>query len=521
MTSSVAFVGFGLNGDDENLRNSFAAVSSFELFSPAGEPVAGGVYDRRLGTTDHAYNCHTCGHGKKLCPGHRGHLPLRAAVQQPIATAEIRRWLRVVCLRCGALVVDPAKFAAVPPGRRLAEAAAASGAEGKPCPSCRAVHPRIVKDDADNFSFWAEAASGARRDRRAGGAPPPRDKLYPDAVRAVLERVTDAAVALMGRSPDAHPRKLVLRVVAVPPNNIRPGVKSFGGGGNSYHDSTNLLQHLIRRTGQIPEQLPDAMGPAGPGGPVTPDLDHSVQNLQQIYYDLVMGSSGTSATQGNSGRRGLVVGARSVHSFLRNLPRKTGRIRAHLLGKRVFYISRSTISGNMRFRVDEVGIPLEFARTLQVEETVQEYNRDWLMPFFLNGRRQYPGSTHVVKRATGEMHDLSSLRDFRLEVGDVLCRDAVSGDVAFFNRQPTLERSSIGVHRIVVLQDPSIHTFQMNVLACEWYNADQPPRGLQQVAALRVASLRAGGNSVNAARAGSRAAPRLLPGFNCLVARAH
>ena len=157
---------------------------------------------------------------------------------------------------------------------------------------------------------------------------------------------------------------------------------------------------------------------------------------------------------------------------MRNLPRKEGRIRAGLLGERVFNISRSTISGNMRYRIDEVGIPLEFARTLQVKETVQEYNRDWLMPFFLNGKRQYPGCSRIIKRSTGEVHDVDGLHDFRLEVGDVLLRDVVNGDIAFFNRQPTLERSSIGVHRVIVIQDPSVHTFQMNVLACENYNAD-------------------------------------------------
>jgi hypothetical protein len=47
-----------------------------------------------------------------------------------------------------------------------------------------------------------------------------------------------------------------------------------------------------------------------------------------------------------------------------------------------------------------------------------------------------------------------------------------NGDLAFFNRQPTLERSSIGVHRVIVIQDPSVHTFQFNVLTCVNYNAD-------------------------------------------------
>jgi DNA-directed RNA polymerase beta' subunit len=488
--STIEQLSFGLNGDDENTANSFATVSSYELYTAQGAPVSGGAYDLRLGTTDHAFRCLTCAQGKKMCPGHRGLLPLKAAVPQPIAIAEIRRWLRVICLRCGALVVDEAKYAHVAPGRRLAEAATAE-TEGAKCSRCGAVHGKISKDPEDHFTFWLEPA-GARAAGDARGV-----KLYFDTIRAMFERVADSDVERLGRSLEVHPRVLVLTKLNFPPATIRPGVKGFGGGsGNSYHDSTNLLQHIVKRNLALPDVLPAAMGPAGPAepGPNDGELDRALQNLQQLNFDLTMGSSGTSVTQGSKGRRGLVMGPTPVKSILRNLARKEGRLRANGLGQRVFYISRSTISGNMRFPIDVVGVPLAFARTLQVCETVQDYNRARLMPFFLNGRRQYPGCTHVVRRATGEVHDVAGLRDGRLEVGDVLYRDVVNGDLAFFNRQPTLERSSIGVHRVVVIPDPSVHTFQFNVLACENYNADfdrsptgncprgsAPPRGANSV----------------------------------------
>jgi DNA-directed RNA polymerase II subunit RPB1 len=471
--SEIATVGFGFVGDYEISRASYKRITGYELFSPSGQPVAGGPYDKSLGTTEYTYNCQTCKHDKKLCPGHRGSLDLRVAVISPLAVPEVRRWLRAVCLRCGEVAVDPARYASLPLARRLAEvASAASTLEGRPCRRCGAPHPRIVKDDDDHFTFWAEPATvGEKRAPRARAEKRGR-RIWPDAIRAALERVTDAAAEALGAA--THPRNLVLRSVCVPPSPVRPNVRSFGGAsGASYHDSTNLLQHLVKRNLQLPEQLPPAMLSLDEGAPaVDGELERAVQNLQQIYYDIIVGSSGTSATQGGSGRRGLVIGSRSVHSFMRNLQRKEGRIRANLLGKRVFFISRSTISGCMRLRIDEVGVPQEFCRVLQVKETVQEYNRERLTAFFLNGRRAYPGCTDIIRRATGSRHDVSGLRDARLEIGDELFRDVVTGDYAFFNRAPTLERSSIGVHRVVVVQDPSIHTFQMNVLACELYNAD-------------------------------------------------
>ena len=469
--SYIEYCGFSFNGDIENKRKSTAQITNYELFSPSGQPIPNGVYDLRLGTIDHNHICLSCSNSKKACPGHRGHHELRTSVLQPLASSEIRKFLRIICFACGALMVDYDKFKNYPINKRLTEAASII-TEGKKCPSCSTIHPRVVKDEGDYFTYYAESALIEKKPRgkfveRKG------DKLYPDIIRNIFEKISDTTLEQLGRNGDNHPRKLVIRIIEIPPNTIRPGVKSFSGGGSSYHDSTNLLQNLIKRNSQLPEHLPDAMTTYTPGGVIEPELDRAIQNLQQIYYDLIMGSSSTSAIQGNNGRRGLVIGSRPVHSFMRNLTGKEGRIRGNLLGKRVTFISRSTISGNMKFRIDEVGIPLDFARILQVQEYVQEFNRDWLMTLFLNGKKQYPGCTHIIKRSTGEMHDVAGLRgEYYLEIGDILFRDVINGDAAFFNRQPTLERSSIGVHKIIIIQDPSVHTFQMNVLACEWYNAD-------------------------------------------------
>jgi DNA-directed RNA polymerase beta' subunit len=481
MAAAVSYIdslSFCLSNDDTHREGSYVDINSPELYSTSGKPVSGGMYDLALGTTEHNYLCVTCSHGKKMCPGHRGKLELNnLAVVQPIAIAEVRKWLRTICLTCGEVLLEREKIMNIPLRRRLTEASNID-ISGKSCPKCGAIHPKITKDDEDYFTFWAEppVAVGEKRPPKALGkvAEKRGDKLYPNTLRAIFERVTDANCKLLGRTANTHPRNLVLRVINIPPTTIRPGVKSFTGTGNSNADSTNLLQHLAKRNMAMAQQkmLPDAMGPLGPSGVVDEELDKSVINFQQIYYDYIMGSSSTSATQGNAGKRGLVVGQRSVNSMMRSLPGKKGLPRHNITGKRVFYISRSTISGSMDLRIDEVGIPLAFARTLQVKEVVQEYNRDWLMTFFLNGRRQYPGCTHIVKYSTGEIHDVAGLKDFRLDVGDIIYRDVINGDYAFFNRAPSLERSSINVHKVVVIKDPGVYTFQMNVLACVGYNAD-------------------------------------------------
>lgn len=474
-TSHIDFVLFGINADEENKQNGYTQILNDNLFNTTGYPVNNGVYDLRLGTTDHNYLCSTCHYGKKLCSGHRGYLKLKAAVLQPIAISEIRQWLRIICLNCGSLIIDKTKLEKIPISKRIYEASV--GTENKTCPKCSTIHPKIKKDKEDRFTFWITYQSNPNdNDEFIDTSTDIKSKkLYPDTIKHIFEKISMETVELFGKNQNNHPSKLVLTVIEIPPNTIRPGIKNFNGEGSSYHDSTNILQHIVKRNSNIPDELPDYIYDITLKKDLAienKELDKSLQNLQQLYYDLISGSDSTNALQGNSGKRGLIIGNRSIHSFLRNLPRKEGRIRGNLLGKRAFFTSRSTISGNITYKIDEVGIPIEFAKVLQVEEYVQEYNIEWLTSIFLNGRSQYPGCSHIIRKSTGEMHDVSKLSDSYLDVGDILYRDVINGDYAYFNRMPTLERSSMCVHKVIIIKDPSIHTFQMNVLACELYNAD-------------------------------------------------
>nr|UPT51773.1 NP1450L [African swine fever virus] len=452
--AEIAAVQFNIAGGNDHKRQGVMEVTISNLFEGT-LPAEGGIYDARMGTTDHHYKCITCSHQRKQCMGHPGILQMHAPVLQPLFIAEIRRWLRVICLNCGAPIVDLKRYEHLIRPKRLIEAAS-SQTEGKQCYVCKAVHPKIVKDSEDYFTFWADQQGKI-------------DKLYPQIIREIFSRVTYDTVVKLGRSKNSHPEKLVLKAIQIPPISIRPGIRlGIGSGPQSFHDINNVIQYLVRKNLLIPKDLQIVRGQKIPL-----NIDRNLQTIQQLYYNFLLDSVSTTATQGGTGKRGIVMGARPAPSIMRRLPRKEGRIRKSLLGSQVWSISRSTICGNSDLHLDEVGYPISFARTLQVAETVQHYNINRLMPYFLNGKRQYPGCSRVYKQITQSVHDIEGLKqDFRLEVGDILYRDVVTGDVAFFNRQPSLERSSIGVHRIVVLENPKISTFQMNVSACAWYNAD-------------------------------------------------
>lgn len=453
--SEVEYVEFGLYGDQDH-----KVLSSIDVISPnlyTGDPAPGGLYDTHMGTTDHEYRCLTCHEDRSKCPGHPGILKLNCPLQQPIGIGDIRRLLRVLCLKCGTPIVELERFAKVAPISRLAEISQVT-TEGKKCrnPDCGEVHPKIIQDKNDNFTFKIQYQGESEKKIRA-------IDLY-----NIFNSVTDETCIALGKSLENHPRKLILfDCVQIPSVAIRPGVKSMSQWvANSGNDINSLLQRLVNTNNDLDletiknNQIEDDS-----------DLDKDLNVFQQLYYEIIQGSAsvGTSTT----GKRSITVGSKQVTSLLKRQSRKKGRIRENLKGKKVSDMCRNTISGNPKAKMNEVIIPIDFATTLRVFEVVQEDNKNQLMTIFRNGRKRYPGCSRIKKKS-GDVYliDDKTNSDLVLEIGDIVERDVITGDVCIFNRQPTLEISSMGGHRVVVNKDRTQRTIQFNVVMCGNYNAD-------------------------------------------------
>jgi DNA-directed RNA polymerase subunit A' len=114
---------------------------------------------------------------------------------------------------------------------------------------------------------------------------------------------------------------------------------------------------------------------------------------------------------------------------------------------------------------------------LTIPEIVTKYNINKLKKMVLNGPSVYPGAKTVSKNnSTDAMQRNFSLKHVdvhqiseNLELGDVVHRHLMDGDICLFNRQPTLHRMSMMGHRIRVLPHS---TFRLNINATEPYNAD-------------------------------------------------
>ena len=122
--------------------------------------------------------------------------------------------------------------------------------------------------------------------------------------------------------------------------------------------------------------------------------------------------------------------------------------------------------------MNEVGIPKEIAMKLTIPERVTEWNANYVKKFVQNGPKKYPGSNYIVrpdgkkKKITDETHE-QLLEE--LQPGYIVERHIVDGDIAIFNRQPSLHRMSMMCHKVRVLP---YKTFRMNPAVCHPYNAD-------------------------------------------------
>jgi DNA-directed RNA polymerase II subunit RPB1 len=442
-TGNIAKVKFGIYGDKDIIDASYITVQNHEIMN-GRETYPEGIYDPHLGTTDYSYNCETCLNNKDECPGHNGDLPIKYPILHPIFLQEIKQFLRIVCFKCGAIVVPKSEYEKLPPKSRLLDTAKSAKNMARSCPICAAVHPNITKDKENPQMVLIKHQDGGM------------EKLYPHMIKEIFGRVKDDAIVALGLPLSSKPQNLVLSVVPISAVTIRPHSRKVYGSQIESDDLTNLTRELVELNEKLPAIIGDQMGP---------DVEKLVYRLGDLYTAIVKGTKGRQQIMSKSG---------PAKSIAERHKGKFGRYRRNLLGKRVMGVARSVISGNVNLKIDEIGIPIKFAKILQIKETVQEYNKDRLMINFLNGPVKYPGATIVYKTKLKDKKkiDHNNPNPIVLEIGDVLHRDIQNGDIICFNRQPSLLPSNISAFRAVVLEDPNIHTLQMNVLACKLFNAD-------------------------------------------------
>lgn len=451
VTKQVNSLVFGVLSPKMIRKMACAKVVTPELYDKEGYPVDGGLMDIRLGVIDPGLRCKTCGQKLKECIGHFGHIELARPVVHINYVKVILQVLRCTCKECGHVLIPHDKMKTVKTfldkvesyegvaSRRRALKALVDKFKGtQKCPHCNAKQIKIVVEKPTTFLEEEQ-------------------RISPIEIRSRLERVPDEDIQLFGINPEvARPEWMILTVLPIPPVTIRPSI-TLESGERSEDDLTHKLSDIVRINQRLFENIN-----AGAPEIIVEDLWDLLQYHITTFFNNNV--SQLPPTRHRSGQ--------PLKTMADRIKSKEGRIRHNLAGKRTNFCARTVISPDPLIKINEVGVPEVIAQKLTVPETATEWNMNYLKKFIENGPKKYPGCNYIVrpdgkkKRITEETKE-AALEE--LQPGYIIERHLLDGDVALFNRQPSLHRMSIMCHKVRVLP---FRTLRLNPTVCHPYNAD-------------------------------------------------
>ncbi len=444
---------FGMLSPQVIKKMAAAKVVTPELYDKEGYPVDGGLMDIRLGVIDPGLRCKTCSSKIKQCPGHFGYIELARPVVHLKYVPIILDLLRTTCGDCGRVLIPENKVDSLHEeideeddelsdqtvgSRKKVMNAISKFKTASKCPHCKAKQKKVSLEKPTAFL----------EDEK---------RISPIEVRSRLEKVPDGDLELFGFNPKyMRPEWGVLTVLPIPPVTMRPSI-TLESGERSEDDLTHKLGDIVRINQRLFENIN-----AGAPEIIVEDLWDLLQYHISTYFDNEVAQLPVARHRSGQPLKTLTARIKS----------KEGRIRGNLAGKRTNFSARTVISPDPMIGLDEVAVPYEVAMKLTVPERITEWNMEHLRKFVEKGPKEYPGANYIT-RPDGKRKKISDeTREQLLEEmqpGFIVERHLMDGDVAIFNRQPSLHRMSMMCHHVRVLP---YKTFRINPAVCAPYNAD-------------------------------------------------
>ena len=462
ITKKIGSLEFSVLSPNELRKMSATKVITADTYDDDGFPITMGLMDQRLSVIEPGLRCKTCGLkvGKDKCPGHFGHIDLAMPVIHVGFVKTIRNSLRSTCRKCGSLLI-PDNIAEE--YKKIVKINKANGRDNsyiyksivsectkaEKCPKCGNLTGKIDLDKPTSF--------------RENGK-----KLTPTEIREWLEKISDDDLILLDINREsARPEWMVLTVLPVPPVTVRPSV-TLESGERSEDDLTHKLVDVIRINQRLQENRD-----AGAPQLIVEDLWELLQYHVTTYLDNQ--TSGIPPARHRSGR--------PLKTLAQRLKGKEGRFRSNLSGKRVNFSARTVISPDPNLSINEIGVPMEIARELTIPVKVTPHNIEWCKQLIIDSSEEekftvdeYKPRVNYVKRYRDDIEQRIKVTEKnaidvadKLEVGSIIERQLMDGDVALFNRQPSLHRMSMMAHRVKIVP---YRSFRFNLSVCPPYNAD-------------------------------------------------
>src|SRR3989338_8273459 len=451
VNEKIESITFGIFSPKQIVASSAAKVVTPELYDREGYPVDGGLMDLRLGVIDPGLRCKTCGQKLKECPGHFGYIELARPVIHIHFVKQILDLLKLTCKSCARVLIPDEnlkKYFGI-----LEKVGREEGFEARrkkiktidnkykikeKCPHCNTAQDKIKLEKP--YTVYENEI-----------------RLSPIEIRARLEKISDENLKTFGfKDGDFRPEWLIITVLQIPPVTMRPSI-TLESGERSEDDLTHKLGDIVRINQRLFENIN-----AGAPEVIIEDLWDLLQYHITTFFNNEVPQLPPARHRGGQILKTLAT----------RISSKDGRIRHNLAGKRTDFSARTVISPDPLISLNEVGVPFSMAMVLTVPERFTEWNIEYLKKYIANGSKVYPGANYTLKsdgrRKTITDETKAEILE-ELEPGFIVERHLIDGDIALFNRQPSLHRMSMMCHRVKVL--PGM-TFRLNPAVCNPYNAD-------------------------------------------------
>jgi DNA-directed RNA polymerase subunit A' len=453
VSKKVDSITFGMLSPKLIKKMASVKIVTPELYDKEGYPVDGGLMDIRLGVIDPGLRCKTCGSKIKECLGHFGYIELARPIVHIKYVPIILDLLRCSCRDCGKLLIpqnklndfkvsesdsDEDESDPTLPGRKKVMEIIAKLKTANKCPHCKARQKKISLEKPSSFV----------EDEK---------RLSPIEVRARLEKIPNEDLLAFGFDCKLmRPEWSILTLLSIPPVTMRPSI-TLESGERSEDDLTHKLGDIVRINQRLFENIN-----AGAPEIIVEDLWDLLQYHITTYFDNEIAQLPVARHRSGQPLKTLTARIKS----------KEGRIRHNLAGKRTNFSARTVISPDPMIDIDEVAVPYEIARKLTVPEKLTTWNMEYLKKFVERGPKEYPGANYITRpdgRRKKITDDTKEQLLEELQPGYIVERHLMDGDLAIFNRQPSLHRMSMMCHRVRVLPHK---TFRLNPAVCAPYNAD-------------------------------------------------
>jgi len=447
----VESIGFSILSPNTIKKMASAKIVTPELYDKEGYPVDGGLMDARLGVIDPGLKCKTCGSKLKECVGHFGYISLARPVIHIKFVNVIFDLLRCSCRECGRILIPKNKIATHMD--ELEKSEIESGLEERrikikeiikslktinKCPYCKSRQQKITLEKPTTF---------LENEKR----------ISPIEIRTRLEKITDEDSEVFGLDPKSvRPEWMVLTILPIPPVTMRPSI-TLESGERSEDDLTHKLGDIVRINQRLFENIN-----AGAPEIIIEDLWDLLQYHITTFFDNNIAQ--LPPARHRSGE--------PLKTITERIKSKEGRIRHNLAGKRTNFSARTVISPDPMLSLNEVGVPKIMAMKLTIPESVNEWNIEYLKGFVERGQSNYPGANYIARPDGKKKKITDETREQLLEeikIGYVVERHLMDGDIAIFNRQPSLHRMSMMCHKVKVLPG---RTLRINPTVAHPYNAD-------------------------------------------------